>query len=518
MSLRFCSPASAFSPPLRPFAETMMGTEIRRAPNVNYRREEKSEALQKWIDMDVPAIAVSAVKGFVQHRPVLASFWILGLLIAAFAGGLPVDATSEEAYSHLLQQAELIDSRDLGQRAEVELAKAEAVYYQRKGWFGCDKWCQKAWDKVPGGVEPTDTTAEPSADRRRRRKRHKSTDDLWKEMQQDEMESAKSSEAFNEEEMLQEVCKYCASADGSEVPSAAEMKKKVRFSREALSSMSGAATETKMLKATIVQESVRFAGQTLTIERTLVPGSAEEKRYLQSQKRRNSAKLGGGLAALDKLLGISRDKELNTVEKSGLDWSRHKEEAGLNDLDRDPHAGALERSAFLQRAATRAAGAAKAVQMARAEVKRVQDHRDWVLSEGRREVGIWSSYGVKDIRRSFWSAWQSGKDFASRMTFYDVLFSVGSREESIYVMIFRWILQYLANLTFGLVGAFGFFLYNMYCLIVSYGASLYAVVAGGGVMMMQQAAKHAAVEMNQQATYQRIDAQARPGLHRRRPE
>eukprot|EP00435_Cladocopium_sp_Y103_P020911 s3598_g5.t1 len=305
MSLRFCSPASAFSPPLRPFAETMMGTEIRRAPNVNYRREEKSEALQKWIDMDVPAIAVSAVKGFVQHRPVLASFWILGLLIAAFAGGLPVDATSEEAYSHLLQQAELIDSRDLGQRAEVELAKAEAVYYQRKGWFGCDKWCQKAWDKV---------------------------------------------------------------------------------------------------------------------------------------------------------------------------------------------------------------------QMARAEVKRVQDHRDWVLSEGRREVGIWSSYGVKDIRRSFWSAWQSGKDFASRMTFYDVLFSVGSREESIYVMIFRWILQYLANLTFGLVGAFGFFLYNMYCLIVSYGASLYAVVAGGGVMMMQQAAKHAAVEMNQQATYQRIDAQARPGLHRRRPE
>mmetsp|Transcript_23310 Transcript_23310/g.50757 ORF Transcript_23310/g.50757 Transcript_23310/m.50757 type:complete len:314 (+) Transcript_23310:65-1006(+) len=313
----------------------MMGTEIRRAPNVHYGREEKSEALQKWIDMDVPAIAVSAVKGFVQHRPVLASFWILGLLIAAFAGGLPVDATSEEAYSHLLQQAELIDSRDLGQRAGVELAKAEAVYYQRKGWFGCDKWCQKAWDKV---------------------------------------------------------------------------------------------------------------------------------------------------------------------------------------------------------------------QMARAEVKRVQDHRDRVLSEGRREVGIWSSYGVKDIRRSFWSAWQSGKDFASRMTFYDVLFSVGSREESIYVMIFRWILQYLANLTFGLVGAFGFFLYNMYCLIVSYGASffsglaffllatvaglsmlstylcsLYAVVAGGGVMIMQQAAKHAALEMNQQAAYQRIDAHQanrpqQPGLHRRRPE
>jgi hypothetical protein len=29
---------------------------------VSRGREEKSEALQKWIDMDVPAIAVSAVK------------------------------------------------------------------------------------------------------------------------------------------------------------------------------------------------------------------------------------------------------------------------------------------------------------------------------------------------------------------------------------------------------------------------------------------------------------------------
>ena len=37
--------------------------------------------------------------------------------------------------------------------------------------------------------------------------------------------------------------------------------------------------------------------------------------------------------------------------------------------------------------------------MARAEVQRVQDHRDRVLSEGRREVGIWSSYGVQDRER-----------------------------------------------------------------------------------------------------------------------
>ena len=45
--------------------------------------------------------------------------------------------------------------------------------------------------EVPGGIEEPDVGTEPSP-RRRRHKRHKSTEDLWKEMQQDEMESAKS--------------------------------------------------------------------------------------------------------------------------------------------------------------------------------------------------------------------------------------------------------------------------------------------------------------------------------------
>ena len=75
--------------------------------------------------MDVPALAVATVQarfimdlkyilkssilvlarlnleslrqGFVQKRPVVVSFWLIGLLIAACAGGLPVDAVSEEA-------------------------------------------------------------------------------------------------------------------------------------------------------------------------------------------------------------------------------------------------------------------------------------------------------------------------------------------------------------------------------------------------------------------------------------
>lgn len=97
----------------------------------------------------------------------------------------------------------------------------------------------------------------------------------------------------------------------------------VRFSRDQLESASTAVV--RQFSPTIVQESVRFAGQTLTLQRKLLPGSLEEQRYLRGQQRRRSAQLGGGLAALDQLL--SKDKELNTVEKSGLDWRRHKEEA-----------------------------------------------------------------------------------------------------------------------------------------------------------------------------------------------
>jgi len=280
-------------------------------------REEKLEMLQKWVNMDVPAIAMATAKGIVVNRPVLLSFWGFGLLIAAFAGGLPVDTVAEEAYSTMLQQAEVIDSRELGQQAMAELQKAEAAYFSQKGLFSCDDECQKAYDKV---------------------------------------------------------------------------------------------------------------------------------------------------------------------------------------------------------------------QMAQAEVARVQKHRDRVLSEGRQEVGIWSSFGVQDVRRSFWNAWQSGKDFAAQCTFYNVLFAVGGRDESLYIMIFRLIMQYVVNLTLGLIGAFCYFLYNMYLLIVSYGSSvlsgvaffllatvaglsmlttylggMYAVVAGGGAMIIQQAARHAALEMSKQDALQQID-------------
>ncbi|CAK0820578.1 unnamed protein product [Prorocentrum cordatum] len=272
-----------------------------------YSKHNLALSLQEWEKLDVGAIALTTAKNAVQQRPALVAVWAVGLLLAALAGGLPVDDDAREAYSVMFQRAEVIDTREFGQQALGELETAEQEYYALQGWFGaCDANCTRALDRV---------------------------------------------------------------------------------------------------------------------------------------------------------------------------------------------------------------------QLAREHAEQVRRRRDQVLSDARREVGIWSSFGVQDVRKSFWDAWKSGKDFAARMTMYDALFMVGGRDENVTTMVLKLVMQYVVNLSMGLVGAFFYFLHNLYLLIVSYGASflsglafflLAAVaamsvvgtyiggmiggVAAGGIVMMQQAARQAALE------------------------
>jgi len=264
------------------------------------------EEMQKWENVDVSAVVLSTATTILVRRPFATGFWIFGLLLAAFAGGMPVGEDSREAYSVMLQHAEVVDSRELG-RSEEELHILEDQYYNARGWFGaCDENCTQAFDKV---------------------------------------------------------------------------------------------------------------------------------------------------------------------------------------------------------------------EMARAEAVRVRHRRDEALSQARQEVSIWSTVGVQDVRNSFWAAWKSGKDFAARCTMYDALFLAAGREETFASMALRLVFQYVINLTMGLVGAFFYFMYNVYTLLVSYGSSVlsglaffllaivagisvvstylgvvYGAVAGGGMMLMQHAARQAAIE------------------------
>jgi len=158
--------------------------------------------------------------------------------------------------------------------------------------------------------------------------------------------------------------------------------------------------------------------------------------------------------------------------------------------------------------------------MAKADVDRVMAKRERIITDARREVGIWSVFGIKDIRASFWTAWQSGKDFAARYTMMDAMFMMfAGKEETMVSMMIKIFFQYLVNLTMGLIGAFFFFMYNVYTLVVSYGEpmmsglaffllvlvaamatvgtylfAIYGTVAGGGLFLMKQAAKNAALE------------------------
>jgi len=161
------------------------------------------------------------------------------------------------------------------------------------------------------------------------------------------------------------------------------------------------------------------------------------------------------------------------------------------------------------------------VQMAKQGADRVQQKRDKILTEAKREVGIWSVFGVQDVRDSFWSAWKSGKDMAARWTMMDAFFMMvgGNSDEKMLSMVLKLVFQYIMNLTLGLIGAFFYFIYNVYVLIGSYGESalsglaffllvmtagvatvgsyliaIYGTVAGGGLFLLKQAAKQAAVE------------------------
>jgi len=269
-------------------------------------------SLQDWQDLDLQAVAVMGAQKFVQQRPILISVWVVGLLIASLAGGLPVDSASQEAYVMMRNHSEAIDSVEIT-RALQELRRNEVTYGAVRGFWSCNETCVRARDSV---------------------------------------------------------------------------------------------------------------------------------------------------------------------------------------------------------------------NMAKAELVQASNRRDQALSEARREVGIWSPVGVQDVRNSFWSAWSSGKDFAARLSWWDAVFMTVGRDEPFQQVILRMVMKYTLNLTLGLVSCFCYFMYSLYSLIVSYGASfmsglaffllalvaglsvlsaylgaMYGVVGTGYMMYMKQAAIKQAIEGGSQTKH-----------------
>ena len=93
----------------------------------------------------------------------------------------------------------------------------------------------------------------------------------------------------------------------------------------------------------------------------------------------------------------------------------------------------------------------EALAMAEAELRERVHERDALESEAKSQVGLWSAYGIEEVRKRFWDAYQSGKDFAKRMTFWDVMFGVGGgrRDEELAATLLRWLGQIMMNFTVG---------------------------------------------------------------------
>ena len=104
--------------------------------------------------------------------------------------------------------------------------------------------------------------------------------------------------------------------------------------------------------------------------------------------------------------------------------------------------------------------------------------RDELVSEAKSTVGIWSAYGVEEVRERFWKAYQSGKDFAKRMTWWDVLLGgVSRRDEEAWVSIMRWVGQIMMNFTVGLISALVSFFFSLLSMLWEYKASYASGIA-----------------------------------------
>uniref|UniRef100_A0A0G4HXC9 Transmembrane 9 superfamily member n=1 Tax=Chromera velia CCMP2878 TaxID=1169474 RepID=A0A0G4HXC9_9ALVE len=106
------------------------------------------------------------------------------------------------------------------------------------------------------------------------------------------------------------------------------------------------------------------------------------------------------------------------------------------------------------------------------EVRSLERERDSRLREGRASVGLWSTFGISEVKDNFWKALGKGNDFAKRMTMWDAMFMMFDRDDSGAVgFLLRLLFQFLANLTLGMISTLCYFGWGLYSLASEYGAS-----------------------------------------------
>ncbi|CAI5737476.1 unnamed protein product [Hyaloperonospora brassicae] len=104
-----------------------------------------------------------------------------------------------------------------------------------------------------------------------------------------------------------------------------------------------------------------------------------------------------------------------------------------------------------------------------AELSRREQEQEDKMKKARSYVGLWSDFGLADVRARFWSAFEKGKLFAQQQTFYHMIMRVlSARDEDVLSMVLNWVFVAVMNFTTGLLGALFYFFFSLVNMVFSY--------------------------------------------------
>ncbi|RLN21441.1 hypothetical protein BBJ28_00017967 [Nothophytophthora sp. Chile5] len=104
-----------------------------------------------------------------------------------------------------------------------------------------------------------------------------------------------------------------------------------------------------------------------------------------------------------------------------------------------------------------------------AELARAERERENKMTEARAFVGLWSDFGLADVRGRFWGAFEKGKLFAQQQTFYHMIMRVlSARDEDVLSTVLNWVFVAVMNFTTGLLGALFYFCFSLVHMVFTY--------------------------------------------------
>jgi len=121
--------------------------------------------------------------------------------------------------------------------------------------------------------------------------------------------------------------------------------------------------------------------------------------------------------------------------------------------------------------------------------KRHRDAHATRVRDAKKKLGLWSALGVAEAKALFKRAYDSGKVYATRTSYYDTFWLIlaGRSDDSLIELLLRWGLQVLANFTVGMTTAVLRFAWALPSLIASFGAGALSAAAFYGVAVVSAA-------------------------------